>query len=115
MEINRTIIAAVVIISAGGVIRIWTGTASPGRTLSQVLIGGFILLLALSVVDLFGEPLSTIAGGLAMLAALVVILNDIPWGMLFSAGHAPTSEQKPASGQNVQRPNLAGSSGRPVQ
>jgi len=91
---NKSIVISVVVITLGGVIRVWTGTGTPGTSLTRVFIGANILLLVLAVVDFFGGPLSTIAGALAFLAAVVVLLNDIPWGLLFGQAKAP--EEKPA-------------------
>lgn len=81
---NKGIIVAVFIVAASGVIRVWTGQGTQGSSVTHVLLGANLLLIVLSVVDLAGPPLSTIAGGLAMLAALVVLLQ-VPWGVIFGS------------------------------
>lgn len=107
--INTHIIIAVGIIGASGIIRVWTGQGSQGSSITKVLLGADVLLIVLAVVDFFGGPLSVLAGSIAMLAAFVVVLTQIPWQTLFNklnvnAGQnapggqmAPTTHATPAN------------------
>ena len=93
--INTQIIVAVAIIGASGIIRVWTGAGSQGATITRVLVGANVLLIVLAVVDFFGGPLSTIAGGIATLAAFVVVLTQIPWQSLFNRLNVNAGQNAP--------------------
>jgi hypothetical protein len=72
---NKQIIASVVIIAAAGVTSAW---AKKGP-ITRVILGAYVLLLILSVLDLFGGPVSRLASALALIAALYVVINQFPW------------------------------------
>jgi len=60
----------------GGALNMFMGNVTGQASLTKTVMGGFILILILSLLDLFGGPLSTLAGALAMLAAVFVIVTD---------------------------------------
>lgn len=80
-RMNKQIVAAAVLIGATGVI----GAASGGRPLTPVIIGTYVFLLALAILDMFGGQFSPFASALAMLAALYVLITEFPWNTLLSA------------------------------
>ena len=71
---NRKIIIAVVVIGGSGVVN----SIMRKQALTPVIIGSYILLLVLSVMDMFGPPLSSIAGAIAMLAVVYVLVGVDP-------------------------------------
>lgn len=89
---NKQIIAAVVIIAAAGVVSAWTKK----QPITRVILGAYVLLLILSVLDLFGGPVSRLASALALIAALYVLLNEFPWqsviGLIQGAGNTTTKK-----------------------
>lgn len=42
-------------------------------------MGGYVFLLVLSLIDVFGGPVAKIASALSMVAMLYVLLNVFPW------------------------------------
>ena len=68
---NKQIIAATLIIGGSGVIRAWQ-TKKP---LTPVLLGSYVFMLVLSLADLFGGQVSKVAGAIALVAVVAVILN----------------------------------------
>lgn len=96
MAINQQIV-----ISAGGITAVGVVTAlSQGKGITRIVLGGYLLAVFLSVADLFGGAVSSIAGAIAMVALVAVILADA--GPLFTqANNAITTNQKikpPSSG-----------------
>lgn len=70
--VNRPIVIAAVGITGLGIVNAWT----QGQGITRIVIGGYMLMLFLSVADIFGGGVSTIAGAIAMLALLWAFLND---------------------------------------
>jgi len=83
MNINRKIIFAGFLLICGGIVR----SVNAKKKLTPVLVGGYIFVLLLSILDAFGGYFSEISGALALLACVVVILSpDIfPWNTIFDA------------------------------
>lgn len=73
MAVNKQIVASVAIIGGAGILRAWTAT--PPQPISRVVLGSYVVLLVLSVVDIFGPPASTIAGGIAMVAVVYTLIT----------------------------------------
>lgn len=71
---NRKIIIAVVVIGGSGVVN----SIMRKHALTPVIIGSYVLLLVLAIMDMFGPPLSTIAGALAMLAVVYTLIGVDP-------------------------------------
>lgn len=80
MNINRKIIFSGFIIIGTGLIRATQGNGK----YTHVLIGGYIYLLTLSILDGFGGDFSRISGGLALLGATYVIIDWFPWDVLLN-------------------------------
>ena len=78
---NRKIIVSVIIIAGSGIINAW----QKNQAVTPVIIGSYVFLLVLSLLDTIGGPVANIAGGLAVVAATFVVLNEFPWNTLLSA------------------------------
>ena len=72
---NKKIIVAVVVIGGSGVVN----SIVNHKPLTPVLLGSYILLLVLAIADMFGGAFSDIAGAIAMLAMVYVLLTEFPW------------------------------------
>jgi len=69
---NKQIVTAVAVIAAGGVANAWINK----RPVTTIVIGSYILLLVLSILDMFGGKISQLAGAIAMVAVVMVILTE---------------------------------------
>jgi len=78
---NKHITAAALIIMLSGVLKAWASQTP----ITRVIIGGYVLLLILAILDLFGGPLSRLASAIAMLAVVYVLLNQFPWSTVLAA------------------------------
>jgi hypothetical protein len=74
MNVNRSVVASTLVIMAVGIAHAWTAT--PPQGITSVVLGGYVLMLILSVVDLFGGGLSQLASGLALLALVFALLVE---------------------------------------
>lgn len=84
---NARIIVSIVIIGVTGIINSWTVR----KPFTYALMGTFIFFLVLSMMDAIGGIASTLAGGLAVLAAVYIVLTRFPWQLLINMatkGHA---------------------------
>lgn len=97
---NKHIVVTGFIIAGGGVLTYYFGKEK-ATTLTRVIIGAFVLVIVLSILDMFGGPVSTLASALAMLAAVFVIVSTyLPvFQDLTSAtqGKAPASTTAPGT------------------
>jgi predicted membrane protein len=75
---NKHIIAATLIIGASGVVNAWQNK----KAITPVIMGSYVFMLVLSIIDLFGGEASRVAGAIAMVAVVAVILNT--WTPLLS-------------------------------
>lgn len=75
MTINRHIIFAGAVIGTAGIINGW----SHNRANTPVVVGTFVFVLMLALIDAVGGPVSRLASALAMIAVLVVLLDEFPW------------------------------------
>lgn len=84
--VNRTIIVSTVLIMATGAYRVFlvkpTGADGTSRTatLTRVIVGGYVLAIIASVIDLVGGPASQVAGlllALAIMTAAYAVLPDL--------------------------------------
>lgn len=80
MNLNKKVIVAVMVISASGIANAWINN----KPITRVVIGAYVLLLVLSIMDVFGGSMSTLAGGIAMVAMTYVILTEVPWQTIIS-------------------------------
>jgi hypothetical protein len=86
--INKKIIVAGTIILAFGLIN----AAKNRKPFSTVVEAGLVLILVTSIIDAFGEDASKLASSLAILAAAMVVLNQIgPFLQFIGASVAPPS------------------------
>lgn len=77
---NRQIIVAAIIIGASGVANAWINS----KPITTVIIGSYVFLLILALMDMYGGTLSTLSGALAMVAATYVLLTEFPWQKVIS-------------------------------
>ena len=82
--VNRQIVVSVLILMSAGAYRVLVvhpdPKTRPGVTLTRVLIGGYVLAIIASIVDLVSGVGSQIAGlllGLAVTSALLAVLPDL--------------------------------------
>jgi hypothetical protein len=76
---NKIIIAAVVVGGSGVLNHLLTN-----QPITKVVIGSYIFLLVLALVDMFGGPFSQLSGALAMLATVYVLLTEFPWTQIIA-------------------------------
>jgi hypothetical protein len=79
MGVNRQVLIAVFGIAG---IAIFKSVTSKGAPVSRILLGAYVLLLLLGLLDVFGGVFSTIAGGIAMLALVTMLLTEVNWGAI---------------------------------
>jgi hypothetical protein len=80
MNVNRQVVISGFVIIGTGIIR-----AAQGKTdYTTVLVGGYVFLLVMSILDLFGGNLSRLASILALLAALYVVIDKFPWDIVIN-------------------------------
>lgn len=72
-RMNKKIVVVGFIIVGGGVANAWF--FSPGKAITPVILGGYILVLLLSLLDVFGGQVSVLAGAIAILACTFVVVN----------------------------------------
>ena len=96
MHVNRPVVVAVVGVTATTLFRTYLlNQVNPNKqvALTPIIIGAYVVLLVLAVLDLFGGALSQIAGDIALLALFTTILTQFPWTSLTGV---LTSQQKKA-------------------
>jgi len=76
--VNNKIVVATVVIAGAGVVNAWMNK----KPITTVIIGSYILLLILSLMDMFGGKASQLASAFAMLAVVYVLLTEFPWQQL---------------------------------
>lgn len=89
---NKKIIIAVFVIGGAGVFN----AIQAKKPLTPVILGSYIFLLVLSVLDIFGGQLGVLAGALAMVAVVFVLLNEFPWQQLITTLQGKTTTPAPA-------------------
>lgn len=84
MHVNKPVVVATIVLIATGVYTVKLmkpdGSGTRGRTITRVLVGGYLLAIIASIVDLVGGPAAAVASGLMMLAvaaALFAVLPDL--------------------------------------
>lgn len=84
-HVNGRIVVATIILMGAGVYRVLvvkSATKAPNdtrsTTITRVIVGGYILAVFASIIDLVGGPASTIAGLLMMLAVMTALYAIIP-------------------------------------
>lgn len=80
MNINRQILFSGFIIIGTGILNAIQGK----NDYTRVLVGGYIYLLMLSILDIFGGNFSRIAGGLALLGSTYVLIFLFPWDSIIN-------------------------------
>lgn len=106
MHVNKPVIVAVVTITAVSIVRAWSmglGTAkgvvaSGTPIVTPIIMGAYIVLLVLAVIDLFGGMAAQVASALAMLALLTVILTQFPFTAITKALASAQQQQGKKAG-----------------
>jgi hypothetical protein len=92
VQINRSVVIAAGGITAIGVSNAWLNK----KPITPIIMGGYLLALALALFDLLGGGASQIAGALAWLALTAVVLTNLDlWQAVFSFVNG-----KPTAGSN---------------
>lgn len=99
-NVNKPIIAATLVIMAVGVIHAWT--SNPPQGITRIVLGGYILMLILSVFDMIGGGLASLSRAIAMLAMVtVLLLEGIPilqqFGIITTGAGSESAAAKPKS------------------
>lgn len=68
--VNKQILVSAVVI---GGLTAWQAMRTRKGGVSRVILGTFVFVVALSIIDLFGGAASDVAGALAMLAMVAVL------------------------------------------
>ena len=81
MHLNRFIIVAGLIIVGTSLYQLIVVNKASSATSAQgqifsIVTGGWLFMVALSILDLFGGVLATLASGLALVAVVYVLLNN---------------------------------------
>lgn len=99
MGVNHKIVVAVFGVGAIAMFNSVVFNRSPagqntGQPISKILLGTYVLLLLLGLLDIIGGVVSQIAGGIALLALLTMALTQIPWGALgtLAQGGGPSNQ-----------------------
>lgn len=79
--VNKQIVIAGVVIAASGVFNAWMNK----KPITPVIIGAYIIVFLLALMDMFGGDISKLASMLAMLAMTSILLMEFPWDKLFGA------------------------------
>lgn len=77
---DRKIVAATAVIVASGVVNAWTSK----KPITPVILGGYVFMLVLSLLEMFGGDTAKLADALAMLAVTYVVIAEIPWTTIIS-------------------------------
>lgn len=94
---NRKIVVAVVVISGSGVVNAMLNK----KALTPVIIGSYVFLFVLSILDMYGGPMSTLSGALAMLAVTYVLITEVPWQTIISLLQGTGGAKGPANAASV--------------
>jgi hypothetical protein len=81
MTINRTVLFAALFLGVVGGIQAFVNHGS----ISRVLIGTYVFLLMLGLLDAIGGAASQLASAFAILAVLYATLTQFPWAQLAQA------------------------------
>jgi TM2 domain-containing membrane protein YozV len=71
---NQKIIIAAAVITGTGILNAFLAA----KPVTGIIIGGYILLLVLAIMDSFGGPFSALSGAIAMVAVVYVLFGYDP-------------------------------------
>lgn len=72
---SKTVIVAGFVIAGSGVVNAWMNH----KPVTTVIIGAYLFVLVLAVLEMFGGGIGQLADALAMLAVVYVLLTEFPW------------------------------------
>ena len=103
VQVNRS-----VVISAAGITAIGVSNAYLNKKpITKIVLGGYLLALALSVFDLLGEGAAQVASAVAWLALAGVVLTNLDlWQAIFDSvsGTESNSKRTPPTGGGGSHP-----------
>lgn len=85
MPLNKPIVVSALIIGGSATVQ----AIAAGKPITRILIGSYIFVLVLAVLDLFGGTISQLASALALIAAISVVLTQFPWDKILSLVKSP--------------------------
>lgn len=101
---NQQIIIGTVGITLAGVVR----AIINGKPATPYIIAGYSVGLIASIIDLAGGAASVVAGGIVMVAFVAVLINAVPWSILFmpfqSGNATPGGSSSGVNTPNVRKP-----------
>jgi hypothetical protein len=71
---NSKIIIAAIVIGGAGIVNHWLNN----QPITSVVIGTYIFLFILAIMDIFGGPFSKLSSALAMLAVVYILIGVDP-------------------------------------
>lgn len=107
MHVNRTIIVSTIIIMTAGLVNVLIiknpakQTTGHARTVTRVVVGGYVLAIVVSLIDLLGGPFAHVGGMMLMVAVATAFFAIYPVvGALISTqfpagGNAPIGNTPP--------------------
>lgn len=75
---NKKVIVVAFVVAGSGIVNSWINK----KPLTPVIMGAYIFVLMLAVMDAFGGELSTLAGAFSMLIMTYVLLVEFPWSTI---------------------------------
>lgn len=72
---NKQIVIATAVIAGSGIISSW----QKKQPITPVILGAYVFMLLLAILDAFGGDISKLASALALLAMTAVVVNQFPW------------------------------------
>lgn len=75
MHINKKIVVSGMVIMAAGIWKAWT--SKPPKPISRIILGGYVLMILLAIVDTFGGQAANITGNIALVAMATMLLGIV--------------------------------------
>lgn len=96
MMVNRHVLIAAFVIGGAGIVRYFTGGTAKGVSLTRILVGGYVLILVLALLDI-SSALRPLVSALATLAMISVIFASgvVQWlAGLVAPGGGPAHAER---------------------
>lgn len=91
---SRFVIIAGFVIAGSGVVNAWTNK----KPITPIIIGAYVFVLVLAVLDMFGGGIATLANALAMLAVVYILLTEFPWAQVIALVQGKSSGSSSSGG-----------------
>lgn len=95
---NKKIVVAALFIGGMGAYN----ALKNSRPVTPIILGSYIFLFVLAILDMFGGAIANLAGALSMVAVVYVLLTEVPWTDIgkFVGGSASASKSTTSTGKN---------------